>query len=71
MTTEHVGHEAPTNIEYIQHHLSHLKSADGAYNLDTFWVSAILGLIFLGVFWLAGAAPPPACRASCKTSSKP
>jgi F-type H+-transporting ATPase subunit a len=55
MTTEHVGHEAPaTNIEYIQHHLSHLKSADGAYNLDTFWVSAILGLIFLGVFWLAG-----------------
>ena len=53
MTTEHVGHEAPTNIEYIQHHLSHLKSADGMYNLDTFWVSAILGLVFLGVFWLA------------------
>jgi F-type H+-transporting ATPase subunit a len=52
MTTENVGH-APTNIEYIQHHLSHLKSADGMFNLDTFWVSAILGLIFLGVFYLA------------------
>jgi F0F1-type ATP synthase membrane subunit a len=33
--------------------LSHLKSADGMFNLDTFWVSAILGLIFLGVFYLA------------------
>ena len=57
MTTENAAgaHEqaAPTSIEYIQHHLTHLKSADGMYNLDTFWVSAILGLIFLGVFYMA------------------
>lgn len=56
MTTENAvegAHHAPTSIEYIQHHLSHLKSADGTFNLDTFWVSAILGFIFLGVFYLA------------------
>src|SRR5476649_2600916 len=57
MTTEHAieaGHAAPANAtEYISHHLSHLRSADGTINLDTFWVSAILGLVFLGVFYLA------------------
>lgn len=57
MTTEHAieaGHHAPANsTEYISHHLTHLKSGDGAYNLDTFWISALLGLIFLGVFYMA------------------
>ena len=50
MTTEIAAgahHDAPTSIEYIQHHLTHLKNAEGTINLDTFWVSAILGLIFL------------------------
>ena len=57
MTTEHAieaGHAAPANAtEYISHHLAHLKSADGAFNLDTFWVSAILGFVFLAVFYMA------------------
>jgi F-type H+-transporting ATPase subunit a len=55
MTTENAAgaHDAPTSIEYIQHHLTHLKTADGTFNLDTFWVSAILGLVFLGVFYMA------------------
>jgi F-type H+-transporting ATPase subunit a len=58
MTTEHAveaaHHGAPaTATEYIQHHLSHLRSADNAFNLDTFWISAALGLVFLFVFWLA------------------
>ena len=56
MTTENAAgahHDAPTSIEYIQHHLTHLKNAEGTINLDTFWVSAILGLIFLGVFYMA------------------
>ena len=57
MTTEHAieaGHAAPANAtEYISHHLTHLKSADGAFNLDTFWISAILGFVFLAVFYMA------------------
>ena len=60
MTTEHGGHAAPANAtEYIQHHLSHLKSADATINLDTFWVSAILGLIFIGVFAMAARRATP------------
>ncbi|MGV7211011.1 F0F1 ATP synthase subunit A [Oxalobacteraceae bacterium A2-2] len=62
MTTEHAaeaGHAAPANAtEYIQHHLSHLHNAGATgpgdtFNLDTFWISAILGLVFLVVFKLA------------------
>jgi F-type H+-transporting ATPase subunit a len=57
MTTEHAveaGHAAPANAtEYIQHHLSHLRDPGDSFNLDTFWISAILGLIFLGVFYMA------------------
>lgn len=48
-------HHAPANAtEYIQHHLTHLKSAhDGGFwtfNLDTFSVSLLLGFLFLFVF---------------------
>jgi len=57
MTTEHAiagGHAAPANsTEYISHHLQHLQTESGSFNLDTFWVSAILGFVFLGVFYLA------------------
>ncbi len=55
MTTEHAGgHAGPANAtEYIQHHLAHLQNADKTFNLDTFWISAILGALFLFVFWLA------------------
>jgi len=59
MTIEHGGHAAPANAtEYIKHHLSHLNSAGdvvnpNSINLDTFWISAALGLLFLLVFSLA------------------
>jgi F-type H+-transporting ATPase subunit a len=57
MTIEHAvdaGHAAPANsTEYISHHLAHLKNEAGTINLDTFWISAILGLVFLGVFYMA------------------
>ncbi|MFT5644914.1 MAG: F-type H+-transporting ATPase subunit a [Janthinobacterium sp.] len=59
MTTEALAaaaHHGPKNAtEYIQHHLTHLKGtyAGNTINLDTFWVSAILGFLFLGVFYMA------------------
>jgi F-type H+-transporting ATPase subunit a len=54
MTTEHGGHAAPANAtEYIQHHLSHLRDSSDTFNLDTFWFSALLGLVFLGMFYMA------------------
>lgn len=56
MTTEQAtgGHAAPANAtEYIQHHLSHLRDSGGTFNLDTFWVSAALGFVFLAVFYMA------------------
>ncbi|HEV7813844.1 MAG TPA: F0F1 ATP synthase subunit A [Janthinobacterium sp.] len=63
MTTEHVieaAAEAPANAtEYIQHHLTHLHDASGGYNLDTFWVSALMGLVFLGIFSMAARRATP------------
>jgi F-type H+-transporting ATPase subunit a len=61
MTTEHAtgGHAGPANAtEYIQHHLTHnsLTPGDvaaGTFNLDTFWISLILGFVFLGMFYMA------------------
>jgi F-type H+-transporting ATPase subunit a len=61
MTTEHAtgAHAGPANAtEYIQHHLSHLNSngeaaAFNSFNLDTFWVSLLLGFVFLGMFYMA------------------
>ena len=57
MTIEHAiegGHAAPANAtEYIKHHLTHLHDASGTINLDTFWISALLGAVFLGVFYAA------------------
>lgn len=62
MTTENAveaAHGAPANAtEYIKHHLSHLHNASGksnldTINLDTFWISAALGLLFLAVFYIA------------------
>jgi len=55
MATEHVvdaAKEGPANsTEYIIHHLTHLTH--GGFNLDTFWVSLILGVLFLAVFTYA------------------
>ena len=52
MATEHIvdaAKEGPANsTEYIVHHLTHLNH--GGFNLDTFWVSLILGFVFLGIF---------------------
>ena len=53
-----VAHTAPANAtEYIKHHLTHLNN--GGMNLDTFWVSAILGFVYLAVFiYVARRATP-------------
>lgn len=53
MATEQIvdaaTHEGPANAtEYIIHHLTHLNH--GGINLDTFWVSLVLGFIFIGIF---------------------
>lgn len=58
MTTEALAaaahHGDPANAtEYIRHHLTHLQNESGTINIDTFWVSAFLGLLFLGVFYMA------------------
>ncbi|MBC7860569.1 MAG: F0F1 ATP synthase subunit A [Burkholderiaceae bacterium] len=65
MTTEHAieaaaHHGDPANAtEYIKHHLTHLHDAGNTINLDTFWVSALLGALFLGVFMLAARRATP------------
>lgn len=53
--------QAPTPAEYVQHHLGHLmlnlrtlKLGDGGFwtlNLDTMFISLVLGLVFVGLFW--------------------
>jgi F-type H+-transporting ATPase subunit a len=55
MATENIADAAPAaaehlidTTEYIVHHLTH--NTQNGFNLDTFWISAILGLIFIGVF---------------------
>ncbi|MFC7418842.1 F0F1 ATP synthase subunit A [Iodobacter arcticus] len=46
-------HHAPANAtEYIQHHLSFNQAANG-FHLDTFWVSLVLGFLFVGIFAFA------------------
>lgn len=41
--------------EYVTHHLVHLTVGEGfwALNIDTLFVSVLLGLVFVGTFWLA------------------
>ena len=46
------SNHAPNSTEYIQHHLTHLAtgSGSGAVHLDTFFISLVLGLIFVMLF---------------------
>ena len=54
-----MGHEAAGSPEspvaFILHHLKFLTSGEGffALNLDTLFMSLVLGLVFIGLFWLA------------------
>lgn len=54
MATENIADAAPAAeqlldaTEYIKHHLTH--NTQNGFNLDTFWISAILGLVFIGIF---------------------
>ena len=65
-------HHAPANAtEYISHHLMNLRANPALeatdpnnIHLDTFWISLILGFVFLAVFGLA------ARRASVDKPSK-
>ncbi len=57
-TLAHAAHQPPANAtEYIKHHLTHLNH--GGMNLDTFWISAILGALFLFVFAYAARKATP------------
>ena len=51
---EHAAEHAPTGSEYIVHHLSNLKHGEGfwTFNLDSIFFSVLLGLLFVGSFWL-------------------
>jgi F-type H+-transporting ATPase subunit a len=49
------GSSGPTANEYILHHLTNLKHGEGfwTFNLDSIFWSVLLGLIFVGSFWMA------------------
>jgi len=54
MATENIAEAAQVDpnavdtTEYIVHHLTH--NTQNGFNLDTFWISLILGLVFVGIF---------------------
>src|SRR5262245_6948438 len=52
---EHAAEHAPTGSEYIVHHLANLKHGEGfwVFNVDSIFFSVLLGLLFVGSFWLA------------------
>src|SRR5678815_2588174 len=52
--TEHAAEHAPSGSEYIVHHLGNLKHGEGfwTFNLDSIFFSVLLGLLFVGSFWL-------------------
>ena len=63
MATENIAEAAqadPNTVdttEYIIHHLTH--NTQNGVNLDTFWISLVLGLLFVGVFsYVARKATP-------------
>src|SRR5512137_1497641 len=53
---EHAAATGPANsTEYITHHLTHLKVGEGfwTFHVDTMFMSIALGMIALGLFWMA------------------
>jgi F-type H+-transporting ATPase subunit a len=53
---EHAAAAGPANsTEYITHHLTHLKVGEGfwTFHVDTMFMSITLGMIALGLFWMA------------------
>jgi F-type H+-transporting ATPase subunit a len=53
---EHAAATGPANsTEYITHHLAHLKVGEGfwSFHLDSLVMSVAMGLLALGLFWLA------------------
>src|SRR4051812_32641737 len=59
----HASQALPTTTEYIKHHLTFLNNGHGLLptgandpsymNLDTFWISLLIGAVFLGMFYMA------------------
>lgn len=47
--------ESSSPTEYVTHHLVHLTVGEGfwTFNVDTLFVSVLLGLVFVGTFWMA------------------
>jgi len=52
---EHAAEHAPSGSEYIVHHLANLKHGEGfwTFHLDSIFFSVLLGLLFVGSFWIA------------------
>ncbi|HET7812477.1 MAG TPA: F0F1 ATP synthase subunit A [Steroidobacteraceae bacterium] len=52
---EHAAEHAPSGSEYIVHHLANLSHGEGfwTFHLDSIFFSVLLGLLFVGSFWLA------------------
>lgn len=52
---EHAAETAPTGSEYIVHHLKNLQHGEGfwTFHLDSIFFSVLLGVLFVGSFWLA------------------
>ena len=52
--SEHAAEHAPSGSEYIVHHLGNLKHGEGfwTFNVDSIFFSVLLGLLFVGSFWL-------------------
>jgi F-type H+-transporting ATPase subunit a len=53
-SAEHAAGPA-NSTEYISHHLEHLKVGEGfwTFHLDSILTSVVLGLLALGLFWMA------------------
>jgi F-type H+-transporting ATPase subunit a len=52
---EHAAEHAPSGSEYIVHHLGNLQHGEGfwTFHIDSIFFSVLLGLLFVGSFWLA------------------
>ena len=52
---EHAAEHAPSGGEYIVHHLQNLQHGEGfwTFNVDSIFFSVLLGLLFVGSFWIA------------------
>ena len=61
-----------TSIEYIQHHLTYLTTGEGfwTFNLDTFFLSIVCGLVFYWYFYKVAKKRQPVFQENCSVQLK-